>query len=1192
MSGGHLSREFFELIKNIGESRSKQEEDRIILNEMRVLKDKMKEKEVSKAKMKELCLRMIYVEMLGHDAAFGHINAINLSCVKNLVQKRVGYLACCLCLHKDHELMLLLVSTIQKDLQSDNFLEVSMALTVVCKLISAETIPVIMPLVLKLLDHANPNVRKKAIGAMNRFQELSPELVASSLTRCKKLIYDKDPSVMGASLIIVENLVSENPAAHKDLTKTLCVILKQVTEHCLSRDYDYHRIPAPWIQLKLLRILGYLGDGNKEASELIYPVLKEVMKRADIGINVGYAIVYECVRTAISIFPNRLLLTEAASSISRFLTSNNHNLKYLGINALAGIVQIDAKHAVKHQMTVIDCLEDPDDTLRRKTLDLLYSMTNPQNVRMIMQKLMTFLKSTVDTFLRTELVSKITQIAEKFAPDNEWYITTVNTVFELGGDLVRPNMVHNLINLIASEDIDPTDPDNIRVHAVDTYIGLLNKPHIPNVLLKVVAWVLGEYGHLSKQSSAESVLLSLCDAMEQIANEPESRFWLLSAALKLCTNGTGGKVPSELERLVKKFQTSADTALQQKAHEFLELLKAPATARAALPVNAFGRDEKVDSELSFLNGYVGEALNNGAPPYKPRDLNTELSQTTGGGGVERKKKAATLQFKAYSSQAPYDIPSTPADVSNTYPTMGSSVTPVNPVPSNPSVTFSNPQPSGGSTGGSVSNDASAFFSSSGPWGAGGFNAGGSSQADATKDSTSTDQSSLPATTTNTFTPSTNTSTGPSSSFLASTSNISGLSGTRSGARSSNPSSTRTRPTDPANAHKQQLAMGLFAGIGESKPEAAPQHVNKDVSYNPSPVNPQVPAKPQPQPQPQPQPNLLFEVDDTEPASNDGGAGVQTGNNAGGIDLLSLFATDNDAKGGSGDAVGVGSGGADLGGIFGGGGDGGDSKTGAIDHQPTYPKGAAGMSPKLQQQLSQFAKSTEIVAVDSGPIYVSHEKVYLPGQTLLTIFVTNASGRDATTGVTAKIKTQDGLFLRCNADPKANLKEKQDLATQTISFNSLFGRENTLTLMCGVFCRNSNALAGSNSLHVNLEMGSSTASCIVPISLQDLLRPLAMNVENFGQTWKKLGNETKTSVTGSHVSDSSDLHAVADACKLKLVKIIGKECILGAKLVTGVKNVVPCLFHTKVKGGKLFLNVRSASKELSSAGLAMLEEACR
>ena len=99
MSGMHLSKEFFELIKSIGESKSKQEEDRIILNEIAVLKKKMENDKPgsistsipgapgagvaggntltsNKKKAREFMVRVLYVEMLGHDGSFGYIKAV------------------------------------------------------------------------------------------------------------------------------------------------------------------------------------------------------------------------------------------------------------------------------------------------------------------------------------------------------------------------------------------------------------------------------------------------------------------------------------------------------------------------------------------------------------------------------------------------------------------------------------------------------------------------------------------------------------------------------------------------------------------------------------------------------------------------------------------------------------------------------------------------------------------------------------------------------------------------------------------------------------------------------------------------------------------------------------------------------------------------------------------------------------
>ena len=117
-SGTHLSKEMLDLIKSIGDSRSKQEEDKIILKESEILKKKIKESGTTPKKMKEYLLRAIYIEMLGHEATFAHLFSVNLTQDKNYLNKRVGYLACSLLLNEESEFLILLVASLQKDIQS------------------------------------------------------------------------------------------------------------------------------------------------------------------------------------------------------------------------------------------------------------------------------------------------------------------------------------------------------------------------------------------------------------------------------------------------------------------------------------------------------------------------------------------------------------------------------------------------------------------------------------------------------------------------------------------------------------------------------------------------------------------------------------------------------------------------------------------------------------------------------------------------------------------------------------------------------------------------------------------------------------------------------------------------------------------------------------------------------------------
>ncbi|KAL2335510.1 hypothetical protein Fmac_016723 [Flemingia macrophylla] len=84
---GH-SKEFLDLIKSIGEARSKEKEDRIVLREIKTLKRRINDVEIPNRKMKEYIIHLLYVEMLGHDASVDNIHVVKMTHHHSLLLKR------------------------------------------------------------------------------------------------------------------------------------------------------------------------------------------------------------------------------------------------------------------------------------------------------------------------------------------------------------------------------------------------------------------------------------------------------------------------------------------------------------------------------------------------------------------------------------------------------------------------------------------------------------------------------------------------------------------------------------------------------------------------------------------------------------------------------------------------------------------------------------------------------------------------------------------------------------------------------------------------------------------------------------------------------------------------------------------------------------------------------------------------
>lgn len=612
--------------------------------------------------------------MLGHDSSFGYIHAVKMTHDESVILKRTGYLAVTLFLNEDHDLIILIVNTIQKDLKSDNYLVVCAALNACCKLINEETIPAVLGQVVELLGHSKEAVRKKAVMALHKFWIRSPGSVSHLVVNFRKKLCDNDPGVMGATLCPLYDLILLDVNPYKDLVVSFVNILKQVAERRLPKSYDYHQTPAPFIQIKLLKILALLGSGDKKSSEQMYTVIGDIMRKSDATSNIGNAILYECICCISSIQPSPKLLETAAEAIAKFLKSDSHNLKYMGIDALGRLIRISPDVAEQHQLAVIDCLEDPDDTLKRKTFELLYKMTKSSNVEVIVERMIDYMISINDSHYKTETASRCVELAEQFAPSNHWFIQTMNKVFQHAGDLVNPKVAHNLMRLIAEgfgEDDDTAD-SQLRSSAVESYLKIVDEPKLPSAFLQVICWVLGEYGTADGKYSASYISGKLCDVAEAHSSDDVVKAYAVTALMKVYSfeKAAGRKFSllPECQSLLEELFASHSSDLQQRAYEFQAILGLDANAlENIMPLDASCEDIEIDKSLSFLDSYVHKAIEEGAEPYIPENERSGTLTISSFGNQNPYESAAhSLRFEAYEVPKPVVPTRIPQTVS--YPT--------------------------------------------------------------------------------------------------------------------------------------------------------------------------------------------------------------------------------------------------------------------------------------------------------------------------------------------------------------------------------------------------------------------------------------------------------------------------------------------------------------------------------------------
>ncbi|KAF8898739.1 adaptin N terminal region-domain-containing protein [Infundibulicybe gibba] len=457
-----------QFIADIRGARVRELEEKRINKEMANIRKKFKDGNLDGYQKKKYVAKIIFTYILGYKVDVGHMEAVNLISSSKYSEKQIGYLAVTLLMHENSDFLRLVVNSIRKDLDGNNEIDNCLALHAIANVGGSEMAEALAEDVHRLLISPTSQsfVKKKAALTLLRLYRKHPDVLPATewALRIVSIMDDQDLGVV----ICVTSLVMALAQDHLDAyavcyTKAVDRLHRLVIEHEYSATYAYYKVPSPWLQVKLLRLLQhYPPSEDPTIRSILHQVLQTTMNN--------------------SAEPSSPLVTTAAVLWPVHLFQRT-NVRYLGLDTMAHLAaRADSLDPIKrHQSTIIFSLRDKDISVRRRALDLLYSMCDIDNSELIVGELLRYLK-VADYALREEMVLKIAILTEKYASSYKWYVDTILQLISAAGDHVGDEVWYRVVQIV-------TNTEDLQEYAAKA-------PSTHESLVKVGGYILGEYGHL------------------------------------------------------------------------------------------------------------------------------------------------------------------------------------------------------------------------------------------------------------------------------------------------------------------------------------------------------------------------------------------------------------------------------------------------------------------------------------------------------------------------------------------------------------------------------------------------------------------------------------------------------------------------------------------------------------------------
>ncbi|OHT02345.1 Adaptin N terminal region family protein [Tritrichomonas foetus] len=510
--------------------------------------------------------KLVFLNTIGENVAYGQMEVLTLMSHELYSYKRIGYTAASVILDESSEITVLITHTILKDLESHDYRTQCLALALLSNIGSAETCRSVSTHVQKLIESNNAMVMKRAAMAAVRIVQRVPELAENFKQSVQKLLKNGSHGVVIAAINLMSHIIAKEPSlinSFQRYSSAFTKILKQLNQSRPSREFTFTIFNDPFLQIKLMKILGKLKKPSNELDE----VLESIATGSEIRRNTGRSLLFQAVETIVAVANNSNLRGLAFSQVGRLFQFKESNILYSALsvfsrilyqgNEIVGRTTGDSIALQRYKTQVVRCLNHRDGSIRRRALDVVSALVNEDNVESLIPEVLDYVKL-ADSEFRVELVAKIFTAIQRFAPTKQWNFNTVHRILIENGAYVGSDIITSFCKMISN------NPD-LQAHAVALLAGSLIEETENQALIQVASFVIGEYLTVDEDGSFD--LLKKIVSMPQTTSQTKG--YIITTLSKLAVRL--GKT-KEVKAFMEELKKDNDLDVQQRAGEMSLLM--------------------------------------------------------------------------------------------------------------------------------------------------------------------------------------------------------------------------------------------------------------------------------------------------------------------------------------------------------------------------------------------------------------------------------------------------------------------------------------------------------------------------------------------------------------------------------------------------------------------------------------------